>query len=133
MSAILFWFYKQINCKFIVQVHVHTCIASTVYRKPLQRSYFLLSCTVAPVITATSIQRPPALSGQFQSPPFHFLTGLSGHLSNVASGHKFRSHSDSTPVFSGHFLVCHVMCPTRVRLGLAQVTRSTADNDLMTS
>ena len=93
-----------------------------------------LLTTVAPAIMATSNQRPPALSDQFQSRPFIFslyLNGLSGHLSNVAS--KFRSHSDSTPVFSGHFLFCHVVCLTRVRLGMAQLTRSTADNDLMKS
>ena len=58
----------------------------------------------------------------------YFLTGLSGRLFNVAS--KYRSHSDWTPVFSGHFfLFCHVICLTRVRLGRTHVTRSTADND----
>ena len=40
--------------------------------KPMNQLIKLQRYTVAPAITASSIKRPPALSGQFQSRPFIF-------------------------------------------------------------
>ena len=78
--------------KFLSIVYMHTYL----YSSKKKTNYY----TVAPAIMATSNQRLPALSAQFQSRPFIFplyFNWLKCLTWPVAS--KFRSHLFSVAIF----------------------------------